>query len=274
MDQQKINDFMRDNGGEWMLWKRNPPSARNMGGVWGRPIRSARTILTSLLKTHGTSLDDELLCTILNETKAIVNSRPLTTDLLSDVNSMIPLSPIKLLTLKSRVVMPPPGVFTTQDIYCCKHWRRMQHVSNEFWSRWRKEVLATLQCRQKWNTIRRNSKVGDIAILKEVVAKRNSRPMTKIVPTNPDKNGFVRSVKLMLGISSTTNMALRYLERPVNKLVIPAKNEWLKWCMFWVWFHDREPFVNDLEVSISFKIPKEAMCGRNIGIETECGLGG
>ena len=55
MDQQKIKDFMRDNGGEWMLWKWNLPSASNMGGVWERQI-SARTILTSLLKTHGTTL--------------------------------------------------------------------------------------------------------------------------------------------------------------------------------------------------------------------------
>ena len=36
MDQQRINDFMRDNGGEWILWKQNPPSASNMGGVWER----------------------------------------------------------------------------------------------------------------------------------------------------------------------------------------------------------------------------------------------
>ena len=36
MDQQKINDFMRDNGGEWMLWKQNPASASIVGGVWGR----------------------------------------------------------------------------------------------------------------------------------------------------------------------------------------------------------------------------------------------
>ena len=36
MDQQKINDFMRDSVGEWMLWKRNPPSASNMGRVWER----------------------------------------------------------------------------------------------------------------------------------------------------------------------------------------------------------------------------------------------
>ena len=76
MDQQKINDFMRDNGGEWMLWKRNLPSASSMGGVWERQIRSARTILTSLLKTHGTSLNDESLHTLLIEVEAIVISRP------------------------------------------------------------------------------------------------------------------------------------------------------------------------------------------------------
>ena len=110
----------------------------------------------------------------LIEVEAIANSRPFTTDLLSDVNSMIPLSPINLLTLKSRVVMPAPGVSTVPDIYCCKHWRRVQHISNEFWSRWRKEVLAALQCRQKWNTIRRNFKVGDIVLLKEATAERNS----------------------------------------------------------------------------------------------------
>ena len=225
MDQLKINDFMRDSGGEWMLWKLNPPSASNMGGVWERQIRSARTILTSLLKTHGTSLNDKSLHALLIEVEAIVNSRPLKTDLLSDDNSMVPLSPINLLTLKSGVVMPPPGVFTAPDIYCCKHWRRVQHISNEFWSRWRKEVLATLQCWQKWNTIRRNCKVGDIVLLKEAAAKQNIWPMAKIVATNTDGNGFVSSVKLMLGTSGTSDMAPQYLERPVNKLVMLVENE-------------------------------------------------
>ena len=84
--------------GKW-----NPPSASNMEGVWEEQI-SARTILSSLLKTHGTSLNDESLCTLLIEVEAIVNSHPLTTDLLSDGNSMILLSLIHLLTLKSRVL--------------------------------------------------------------------------------------------------------------------------------------------------------------------------
>ena len=169
--------------------------------------------------------NDESLRTLLIDVEVIVNSRPFTTDLLSDVNSMIPLSPINLLTLKSRVLMPPIGGFTAPDIYCGKHWRRVQHISDEFWSRCRKEVLATLQCQQKLNTIRRNCKVGDIVLLKEAAAERNSWPMAKIVATNIDENGFVRSVKLMLGTSGTTNMVLRYLEQPVNKLVMLVKNE-------------------------------------------------
>ena len=112
------------------------------------------------------------------------------------------ISPINLLTLKSRVVMPPPRVFTAPDIYCCKCCKRVQYISNEFWSRWRKEVLATLQCRQKSSTIRRNCKVGDIVLFKEAAAERNCWPMAKIIATNVDKNGFVKRVKLKLGILS------------------------------------------------------------------------
>ena len=95
-----------------------------MGGVWEKQTRSARTMLSSLLKTHDTSLNDESQSTLLNEVKGIVNSYPLTTDLLSDVNSMIPLRLINLFTLKSRKVMPPPVAFTALDNFSHRHWRQ------------------------------------------------------------------------------------------------------------------------------------------------------
>ena len=162
----KIGEFFQ-HGGEWIWWKRNPLLASNMGGVWERQIRTARNILNSLLKTHGVSLTDESSQTLLTEVEAIVNSRPLTTDVINDVTSAVPLSPINLLTTKSRVVMPQPGVFTSADMYCRKHWRRVQHLSNEFWSRWRKKVLLTLQNRQKWNNKTRNCEIGDIVLVKD-----------------------------------------------------------------------------------------------------------
>ena len=141
MDHIKIGNFLEENGGEWMIWKRNPPLSSNIGGVWERQIRSARAILNFLLKTHGSSLSDESLQILLVEVEAVINSRLLTTEVLNDVTSLAPLSPVNLLTVKSKVVMLLPGHFTSPDPYCRKHWRIVEHLSKEFWKQWRQEVL-------------------------------------------------------------------------------------------------------------------------------------
>ena len=70
---KKINQFMQDNVGECMSWKKNTPEASNMGGVWQTQIRSAWKILESLLKTHGAILCDESLRILLVEVESIVN---------------------------------------------------------------------------------------------------------------------------------------------------------------------------------------------------------
>ena len=53
MDDKKIQVFMQEFGGDWVKWKRNPPVASHMGGVWKKQICSAWRILFSLLQTHG-----------------------------------------------------------------------------------------------------------------------------------------------------------------------------------------------------------------------------
>ena len=134
MDHTKISNFLQGNGTDWLVWIKNTPTASHMGGVWERQIRSARNILSSLLKTHGRSLNDEALSTLMAEVEAVMNSRPLTVELLSDGNSLNPISPSNLFPMKSKVVMPPPDEFGRADIYCRKHWRRVQHISDEFWN--------------------------------------------------------------------------------------------------------------------------------------------
>ena len=52
------------------------------------------------------------LQTLLTEVEAIFNSRLLTTDVANDVTSLLTLSSINLLKMKSRVVIPPPGDFS------------------------------------------------------------------------------------------------------------------------------------------------------------------
>ena len=130
--------------------------------------------------------------------------------MLNDVTSLAPLSPVDLLTMKSKIVMPPPGHFTSPDRYCRKHWRRLQHRSNEFWNQWRKKVLLTLQNRGKWSKQQRNCDVGDVALLKED-AKRNQWPMAKIVTVNNEAKGDVRSVKILVGAADKSDNSIRYL---------------------------------------------------------------
>ena len=69
------------------------------------------------------------------ETEAILNSRPLTVQTLDDVKSEQPLSPNNILTMKTKVVMPPPGEFVRADEFSRRCWRRVQHIANEFWQR-------------------------------------------------------------------------------------------------------------------------------------------
>ena len=198
VNQKKVGEFLLQNSADWIQWKRNPPLASHMGGVWERQIRSTRNILSSLMQTQGVSLDEESLNTLFVEVEDIVNSRPLVVETISDVNSQAALSPRYILTMNSKVVIPPPGVFGTPDLYCRKRWRRVQHVSNEFWSRWRIEFLATLQDRQKWKTAQRNFRVGDIVILKEDT-QRNDCRLAKVIKVYKDDKGYVRTVQSYLG---------------------------------------------------------------------------
>ena len=148
MDKKKINDFLMELEGKWLIWKHNPVTAGNIGGVWERQIRSARSILSALLNQHGKSLNDESLRTLIVEAEGIINSRPITCDNIGDVNSIVPLNPMQLLSMKTKIVMPPPGIFQKEDMYCRKYWQQVQHICNEFWTQWKKEVFATLQSRQ------------------------------------------------------------------------------------------------------------------------------
>ena len=217
MDHSKISDYLSSNNCDWMIWERNVPVASHMGGVWERQIRTVRSVLNSMLKSHLRPLDNESFCTLMAEVESIVNSRPLTLENINDPESM-PLTPNHLLTLKSKVVMPPPGVFQDADIYCRKRWRTVQYLANVFWNRWRKEYLQSLQSRVKWTEQKRNFNAGDVVLLKDpdsdrIKVPRNNWPMGVVVNTFPGEDGLVRSVEVKVASGSI-------MKRPIAKLVL------------------------------------------------------
>ena len=147
MDQERLKKSLLKENCEWIDFKFNPPHASHMGGVWERLIRCAQSALTSLLVTNGDQLDDELLRTMMCEVEDIINSRPISVVDMSPTNQLEPLRPSSLLSQKCRVVLPFPGRFAAPDVYARQRWRRVQHLSDAFWSRWRREVVLAAQDR-------------------------------------------------------------------------------------------------------------------------------
>ncbi|KAK3740437.1 hypothetical protein QZH41_015487, partial [Actinostola sp. cb2023] len=160
-----------------------------------------------------------------DEAEAIVNSRPLTVDALSDPDAPSSLTPNHLLTMKTKVVLPPPGNFQSEDVYSRKRWRHVQHLTNEFWHRWKKEYLLTLQRRQKWSRHRKDLAINDVVIIKDDNSTRNKWELAHVVKTNQDQDGRVRTVELVLADPFLSSQGKRVkpartLERPVQKLVL------------------------------------------------------
>ncbi|KAL7882591.1 hypothetical protein SRHO_G00002490 [Serrasalmus rhombeus] len=205
-------------------------SASHRGGIWERQIRTTRSVMSSVLAQAKGRLDDSSLRMFFYEAMFIVNSRPLTTNTLADPKSIEPLTLNHLLTMKPTTPLPPPGRFVQEDLYARKRWRKVQYLSEQFWSRWRREYLTNISLRQQWHTTRRNVQVGDIVIVKDENTPRNEWPLSKVVEAQEDDDGLVRKVKIQVGQNKLGPKGERltqpsFLERPVQKLVVLVEHK-------------------------------------------------
>lgn len=123
MNEDKVRARLLEDNCEWINFKFNPPSASHMGGSWERQIRTVRSILAAMLEESGRLLDHESFRTLIKEVQAIANSRPLA---LNDMSSTVT-------NYEVQSIDATPGVFLREDLYLCKRWRRVQHLTNEFW---------------------------------------------------------------------------------------------------------------------------------------------
>ena len=160
--------------------------------------------------TKEQTMDDECLHTALCEVEAILNARPITSTS-GDPKDPEPLTPNHLLLLKGKPILPP-GLFNRQDCYSRRRWKQVQYLSDLFWKRWTREYLSLMQERQRWNDVKRNLKPGDLVLIIDETAPRNSWPMGLITETFPDTNGHVRRVKVKTQTGT--------LERPITKLCL------------------------------------------------------
>ncbi|XP_040289970.1 uncharacterized protein LOC121002590 [Bufo bufo] len=213
----QLDNFLANNGCTWLF---NSPHSSHMGGSWERMIGIARRILDSMLQDHKSSLfTHETLSTFLSEVSAIINARPLV-PVSSDPDAPMILTPATLLTQKVGTTVISSAEIDPKDIYR-RQWKRVQHLANVFWHRWRKEYLHTLQSRSKWQTPKPNLKVGDLVLLKDREVCRNEWPMGLVTSVMPSDDGKVRKVEIKI----TKGGSARTFSRPITELVLLLPSE-------------------------------------------------
>lgn len=186
-------------------------------------IGTARRILDSML-SKVPFLTHEVLTTIMAEVSAMINNRPLV-PVSSDPENPTILSPATLLTQKTEDWPVPQGDFTTKDMYKSQ-WRQVQLLANTFWKRWKREYLSSLQSRKKWQTPQPNLQKGDLVLLTDKDAHRNSWPMGLVHQVLPSQDGLVRTVEVQVVKSDTTKTFTRKtFIRPITDLVLLMPKE-------------------------------------------------
>lgn len=204
LNQDKIHRSLMQDGIQWSF---NPPHGDH-GGVWERLVQQVKKVLCTVVKQQ--ILNDEALNTVLCEVEAILNDRPITPST-DDPNDLEALTPNHLLQLKANPLLPP-GLFKREDLYTRRRWRQIQYIASLFWKRWVKEYLPLMQTRQKWGRTRRSFAVGDLVLVMDDSAPRNSWLLGRINETIVDSKGHVRRVRLRTQTSE--------LEQLITKLCL------------------------------------------------------
>lgn len=185
-----------------------PPASPHMGGCWERLVRTVKNVLKVI--TRNVRLKEESFRCFINEAMNIVNSRPLT--YLPIEHGLAPaLTPNGLLKLDNSGECPP-GEFDESDKIGRKQWRVAQSLADHFWRRWTREILPDLTRRTKWFLKTDPLKEGDVVVIVDDAADRNTWTRGRVVKTFPDKTGQVRFADVQ-----TTSGIYR---RPTVKLAI------------------------------------------------------
>ncbi|XP_043230765.1 uncharacterized protein LOC122386050 [Amphibalanus amphitrite] len=187
-------------------WTFTPPGAPHFNGPCEAMVKMAKRALVKTLE-HA-DLSDEELQTAFCKAEALMNTRPLTV-LSADPDDEPPLTPANFITGPSDIEMVPPG--GCEDVSLRQRWKRIQQLSTEFWRRWLREYLPSLQQKQKWFQPQIDIASGDVVLVTDLTAPRGKWPMGRVEEVMPGADGHVRVVSVKLKGKTVT--------RPVVKLV-------------------------------------------------------
>ncbi len=199
----EISDFCGTQGIEWSFI---PEKSPNFGGLWEATVKSVKRHLHICTKDHPFTFDE--LSTLLAQIEAVLNSSPLV-PLSSDDSDAMALTPGHFLIGQPLTAVPKSDY---SDLKLLWRWNLVQKITHDFWQRWSKEYIFTLNKLNKWRKPTYNFAEGDVVLVKRESTFCGKWPMGRIIKVYPGNDGKVRVADVRVGKST--------YRRTVSKLVI------------------------------------------------------
>lgn len=179
-------------------WHFIPPRSPHFGSLWESAIKQAKYHLKR--SVNEMIFTARQLETIACQIESCLNSRPLT-PLSDDPEDFKALTPGHFLIGQELNAIPEPIVL---DLNVCRLnvWQKMQRAVQEFWFKWKRDYVNTLQHRNKWQVENQNVKIGLMVLIFEDNIPPNQWSLGRIIQLHPGKDDIVRvvSVKTSKGI--------------------------------------------------------------------------
>ena len=197
---------------ESIRWQFNAEKSPWWGGLFEAMIKICKG---ALRKTLGKNrLTFEQLTTVLAEVEQVVNSRPL--GAVSDsVEDPLPVTPQMLILGYEPEKLPiaEEGKFgdSTTEKEIGMTWKHRQALASHFFQRFMKDYLLRLYQSPKWNSVKKDLKVGELVLIRQELLPKRIWPLARVQEVFMGRDGLVRAavLKSQKGI----------YRRPVQELV-------------------------------------------------------
>lgn len=189
-----------------ITWHFSPAGGPHFNGLSESAVKSLKTHLNKVTDSHLMTYEE--FYTLLCQIEAVLNSRPLCA-MSEDPNDLLPLTPGHFLTMEPITSFPEPEL-SNINLNRLNRWQLLQRMHADFWKRWSREYLHTLQQRTRWTTSCSNLALGSLVLIKDEQKSPLQWSLGRVVRLHPGTDGVVRVATLKTQQGT--------LQRPVVKL--------------------------------------------------------
>lgn len=192
-----------------ITWHFIPPRAPHFGGLWESAVRSAKYHLKRIM--YNVNLSYEEFYTLLSQVECVLNSRPIY-PLTEDPDDMEPLTPGHFLIGTALNSLPEASVPDTRSTHVSRY-KHLCLMFQQFWTKWSKNYLHSLQQRSKWQYSNVPEKLmGSLVLLHEENLPPMAWKLGRVIDVHPGSDNSVRVVTV-----KTNNGVVK---RPVVKISV------------------------------------------------------